>query len=119
MHVPSLATGSGNAQVDRDKKQTGEDRLIDGFSGRSSQQGQGQINDTLCCIVRAYYREKEWVSREGILLQRRQVMMAVVLQARGQQKERQTEQRPRRRDVGDPQMIEGDISREEGAWNLV
>lgn len=119
MHVPSLATGGGNAQIDCDEEQAGEDGLVDGFSGRGRQQGQGKVDDALCRIVRAYDPEKEWVIGEGILLQGCQVVVAVVLQAGGQQKERQTEERPRPGDTGDLQMIESDIVGEDGAWNLM
>ena len=77
--MPSIR--SGDAQVDNNKYESGQQRLVYDLALGRAQQSQRKIYHTLCRIMWTYDPAKDGVSGQGIFLQREEVMVAVVLDA--------------------------------------
>lgn len=101
LHVPLLCGLSSKTQVDRDKGQTSQHRLVDHLAWRSGQQGEGQVDDALCAIVWANNGAEDRVIRESVFLQGKQEVVEVMLQTRGDQEQRHAEESPQAGGVGD------------------
>jgi len=59
---------------------------------------------------------EQWVSRNGVFLEREQIVVAVMLETGCEQEQRQADKRSQRGSIGYLELIQGQLVRSDGSY---